>query len=69
MDRKIKMGMVGGGRDAFIGPVHRMAAQMDNKIELVAGAFSSTPEKSRLSGRDLLLAENRIYDDYIQMFQ
>ena len=63
------MGMVGGGRDAFIGPVHRMAAQMDNKIELVAGAFSSTPEKSRLSGRDLLLAENRIYDDYIQMFQ
>ena len=69
MDRKIKMGMVGGGRDAFIGPVHRMAAQMDNKIELVAGAFSSTAEKSRLSGRDLLLAENRIYDDYIQMFQ
>ena len=69
MDRKIKMGMVGGGRDAFIGPVHRMAAQMDNKIELVAGAFSSTPEKSRLSGRDLLLAENRIYDDYNQMFQ
>ena len=69
MDRKIKMGMVGGGRDAFIGPVHRMAAQMDNKIELVAGAFSSTPEKSRLSGRDLLLAENRIYDDYSQMFQ
>ena len=69
MDRKIKMGMVGGGRDAFIGPVHRMAAQMDNRIELVAGAFSSTPEKSRLSGRDLLLAENRIYDDYIQMFQ
>ena len=34
MDRKIKMGMVGGGRDAFIGPVHRMTAQMDNKIEI-----------------------------------
>ena len=69
MDRKIKMGMVGGGRDAFIGPVHRIAAQMDNKIELVAGAFSSTPEKSRLSGRDLLLPENRVYDNYCQMFQ
>jgi len=69
MDRKIKMGMVGGGRDAFIGPVHRIAAQMDNKIELVAGAFSSTPEKSRLSGQDLLLPKNRVYDDYGQMFQ
>ena len=69
MDRKIKMGMVGGGRDAFIGPVHRIAAQMDNKIELVAGAFSSKPEKSRLSGRDLLLLENRVYDNYCQMFQ
>ena len=47
MDRKLRMGMVGGGRDAFIGPVHRMAALMDNRTELVCGAFSSTPEKSR----------------------
>ena len=39
------MGMVGGGRGAFIGAVHRMAANLDGKIELVAGAFSSSPEK------------------------
>ena len=51
MDRKIKMGMVGGGRDAFIGPVHRIAAQMDNKIELVAGAFSSTRLVNRAAQR------------------
>ena len=45
MDRKLRMGMVGGGRDSFIGPVHRMAAHLDNRIELVCGAFSSTAEK------------------------
>ena len=45
------MGMVGGGRDAFIGGVHRIAAWMDGKIDLVAGAFSSNPEKSLLSLR------------------
>ena len=67
MDRKIRMGMVGGGRESLIGPIHRIAAQMDNKIELVAGAFSSTAEKSRLSGRDLLISSDRIYDDYKQM--
>ncbi|MBV9491336.1 MAG: gfo/Idh/MocA family oxidoreductase, partial [Verrucomicrobia bacterium] len=43
MSRKLKMGMVGGGKDAFIGAVHRMAANLDGKIELVAGAFSSDP--------------------------
>ena len=63
------MGMVGGGRDSFIGPVHRIAAQMDNKIELVCGAFSSTPEKSRLSGQDLLLPPERIYGTYQEMLQ
>ena len=47
--------MVGGGRDAFIGGVHRMAMRLDGKIELVAGAFSSNPEKAKLSGEDLLL--------------
>ena len=47
MKRKIKMGMVGGGQDAFIGPVHLMAAQLDNQIELVCGAFSSDPVKSK----------------------
>ena len=67
MDRKLRMGMVGGGRDAFIGPVHRIAAHMDNKIELVCGAFSSSPEKSRLSGQDLLLPPDRVYGDYQEM--
>lgn len=69
MDRKLRMGMVGGGRDAFIGPVHRMAALMDNRTELVCGAFSSTPEKSRLSGQDLFLPPGRVYGDYHDMFR
>ena len=69
MKRKLRMGMVGGGRDSFIGPVHRMAAQMDGKIELVCGAFSSSPEKSRLSGQDLLLPPERVYGTYVEMFQ
>ncbi|MFL2761974.1 MAG: Gfo/Idh/MocA family protein [Dehalococcoidia bacterium] len=67
MDRKIRMGMVGGGRESLIGPIHRIAAQMDNQIELVAGAFSSTAEKSMLSGRDLLISSDRIYDDFKHM--
>lgn len=66
--RKIRMGMVGGGRDAFIGAVHRSAAALDGQIELVCGAFSSSAEKSRVSGADLFLPEARIYDDYEQMF-
>jgi len=69
MKRKLRMGMVGGGRDSFIGPVHRIAAQMDNKIELVCGAFSSTPEKSRLSGQDLLLPPERVYGTYEEMLR
>ena len=69
MDRKLRMGMVGGGRDAFIGPVHRIAAHMDNKIELVCGAFSSSPEKSRLSGQDLLLPPDRVYGNYQEMLR
>ena len=56
--------MVGGGRGAFIGGVHRMAMRLDGKIELVAGAFSSNPEKSRLSGEDLFLDPKRVYADY-----
>ena len=53
--RKLRMGMVGGGKDAFIGAVHRLAANLDGRIELVAGAFSSNPAKSRESGEHLLL--------------
>ena len=54
MKRKLRMGMVGGGNDAFIGAVHRIAAFMDGKIELVCGAFSVNQEISIQSGRDFL---------------
>ncbi|NOD29021.1 MULTISPECIES: Gfo/Idh/MocA family protein [Ruegeria] len=62
---RIRLGMVGGGNDAFIGGVHRIAARLDDKFELVAGALSSTPEKSRESGEALGL--ERVYDDFKQM--
>jgi|TARA_B110000914_G_scaffold2226_1_gene1928 predicted dehydrogenase len=61
------MGMVGGGRGAFIGQVHRMAANLDGKIELVAGAFSSNPEKSKLSGQDFFIDPERAYGNYEEM--
>jgi predicted dehydrogenase len=66
---RIKMGMVGGGPGAFIGEVHRMAARLDNQIELVCGAFSSSPEKSRQAGVDLFLDPKRVYDDFYQMME
>lgn len=61
------MGMVGGGRGAFIGAVHRMAAALDGQIDLVCGAFSSKAEKSRLSGEDLYLPPERVYGSYAEM--
>jgi predicted dehydrogenase len=67
MAQKLKMGMVGGGRDAFIGAVHRMAARLDDRIELVAGAFSSDAAKSRVSGEDLGLDPARVYPDFETM--
>lgn len=67
MSRKIRMGMVGGTLDAFIGAVHRRAAIMDGEIELVCGAFSSNPEKSRETGKALYLPDNRVYADYEEM--
>lgn len=67
MSRKIRMGMVGGGRGAFIGGVHRIASAIDQQIELVCGAFSSNPEKSRLSGEDFYLDANRVYGSYEEM--
>ncbi len=69
MARKIRMGMVGGGRGAFIGAIHRMAAALDGEIELVCGAFSSNPEKSRASGADLYLPPDRVYDSYEEMIK
>ncbi|MDO1446615.1 Gfo/Idh/MocA family oxidoreductase [Rhodocytophaga aerolata] len=61
------MGMVGGGKDAFIGSVHRMAAALDNEIELVCGAFSSSPEKSKASGEALYLPADRVYGTFEEM--
>ena len=63
------MGMVGGGRGAFIGAVHRMAAAIDGEIELVCGAFSSNPKKSKLSGQDLYLPADRVYGSYEEMIK
>lgn len=67
MADRIKLGMVGGGRDAFIGGVHRMAARLDDQFELVAGALSSTPEKSLASAADIGIAADRAYGDYKAM--
>ena len=67
--RKLKMGMIGGGSDAFIGAIHRRAAFMDNYIELVCGCFSVNPEISRSSGREYFLPDHRIYDSYLEMFE
>jgi predicted dehydrogenase len=61
---RIRLGMIGGGEGAFIGAVHRIASRIDDCYELVAGALSSTPEKSRRSGKALGLTEDRIYDDF-----
>jgi Predicted dehydrogenases and related proteins len=65
--RRIRLGMVGGGQGAFIGGVHRMAARLDDHFELVAGALSSTAEKSKASGRDLGLDPERCYGSFEEM--
>ena len=67
MDRKIRIGMVGGGKDAFIGGVHRIALRLDGNYELVAGSFSSNFDNSKETGKDLGLAEDRIYETYQEM--
>lgn len=64
---RIRLGMVGGGRDAFIGGVHRIASRIDDHYELVAGAFSSTAEKSQASAADLGVASDRAYSDFTEM--
>jgi predicted dehydrogenase len=65
--KRLRLGMVGGGRGAFIGAVHRMAARLDDKYALVAGALSSDPETSRLSGADLGIEEGRAYGSWEEM--
>jgi predicted dehydrogenase len=66
---RLRLGMVGGGKGAFIGAVHRLAARMDDQFVFVAGALSSEPARSRASGRELGLARDRIYTDYREMAQ
>jgi predicted dehydrogenase len=65
--RKLRLGMVGGGQGAFIGGVHRIAARLDGRYELVAGTFSSTPDRSRESGVELGVDPARCYASYAEM--
>ena len=67
--RKLRMGMVGGGQDAFIGAIHRLAANMDGLIELSCGALSIKPETALASGKALFLPESRIYLTYEEMIK
>jgi len=69
LDRKLKMGMVGGGPGSFIGDVHRKAARLDGGIDIVAGVFSRDPEKSRETGNELYLDEDRVYGSYHEMIE
>ncbi len=69
LQRKIKFGQIGGGRDSFIGAVHRRAAISDGSTELVAGALSSDPGKAQLSGQDLLLPPERNYGTWPEMLE
>ncbi|HZL10148.1 MAG TPA: Gfo/Idh/MocA family oxidoreductase [Prolixibacteraceae bacterium] len=69
INRKLRMGMVGGGSDAFIGAIHRLAAFMDGQIELVCGCFSINPEISLSSGKSYYLPDNRVYKTYQEMFE
>jgi predicted dehydrogenase len=68
-NRKLKMGMIGGGVGAFIGAIHRLAANLDGQIELVCGAFSSSAEKSKKTGKELFLPEHRVYGSFKEMIE
>lgn len=67
--RKLRMGMVGGGKGSFIGAIHRMGAVLDGQIDLVCGAFSSDPQRSVKSGQDLYLPDDRIYASFDEMIE
>jgi predicted dehydrogenase len=69
MNRKLRMGMVGGGKDAFIGAIHRLAANMDGLIEVVSGALSINPEIAVDSGKALFLAKDRTYLTFEEMIE
>ena len=68
INRKLRMGMVGGGTDAFIGAIHRLAALMDNQIELVCGCFSADPDISISSGKSYFLPDDRVCKTFRDMF-
>src|SRR6266403_1173532 len=67
INRRLRLGMVGGGPGAFIGAVHRIAARLDDRFELIAAALSSNPERSRAAARDLNIAAERAYGSYAEM--
>ena len=67
MKKKLRLGMIGGGINAFIGNVHRMASRLDDRYELVAGCLSSTPEKSLLSAKEIGLDLSRSYPNFNSM--
>ncbi|WP_147203148.1 Gfo/Idh/MocA family protein [Segetibacter aerophilus] len=69
MKRKLRMGMIGGGKDAFIGSIHRFASNMDGMVELVCGALSINKDVAIESGRSLFLPEDRIYTNYEEMIE
>lgn len=69
LNRKLKMGLVGGGQGSFIGKVHSIAACLDNRAEVVAGAFSSNPERSKASAVDYNVSEKRAYGSYKEMLE
>src|SRR5258708_16774408 len=66
-NRRLGLGMVGGGPGAFIGAVHRIAARMDDRFELVAGALSSDPAKSKAAALELHIAAERAYGSFAEM--
>lgn len=67
--RRLRLGMVGGGQGAFIGPVHRIAARLDGRYQFVAGALSSDPDRARASGREIGLTDDRSYADFREMVE
>lgn len=69
MNRKLRMGMIGGGKDAFIGAIHRIAANMDGMVELVCGSLSINKDIAIDSGRSLFLPEDRIYTSWEEMIE
>ncbi len=69
LNRKLRLAMIGGGRNAFIGSIHRIAIHMDGLCDIVAGALSSNPDNALLSGQDIFLSPQRTYTDYRDMIQ